>query len=298
MNGKIHVAMVADQGYWRGLEVAKASMVASCSAPERLEFHLFDENDDVVQRVRTDFGISTGATMALVRLYLGELLVDVDWVVYSDVDTLWYRDVVELWDARDETKTVQWVRDITSTQDEVSTWQKNITSNFNPQNYGCSGVMLLNLKRMRSNGLLDRAIEFKRRHGLHNYVDQYILNALCHADCAFLPPWWNVLIPDPVNTQVARTPAGDATINCVLHLTGAGRCFSRPYDGHVLQYQFWEHVARGTPFRRPRSLPFCLGERMVRCLFPFATSFFRDRVRRFFAYRWLFGKVGFRGIPI
>ena len=295
MNGKIHVVMAADQGYSMGLEIAKASMVASCSAPERLEFHLYDDKAEVVSRILTDFGTYKGSTMAFVRLYLGELLPDVDWVVYSDVDTLWYRDVVELWGERDETKILQWVRDIPATRIGASAWHKRINPDFNPQNYGCSGVMLLNLKRMRSSGFLGRAISFNKEHGLPTYVDQDILNALCHDDCGFLPPWWDVLIPDPANTQAAVTDAGGTAIKCVLHLTGVGRCFSRPYDGSILQYRFWEHVARGTPFHRPGALPFCLGERMTRFLFPFATPFFRDRVRRFFAYRWLFGKMNFRG---
>ena len=295
MNGKIHVAMAADQGYWKGLEVAKASMVASCSAPERLEFHLFDEKEGVASRIRADFGISTGASMAFVRLYLAELLPDIDWVVYADADTLWYRDVIELWGKRDETKILQWVRDITSTQLEASVWQRRINPDFNPRNYGCSGVMLLNLKRMRSSGLLERAIAFNRRYGLFRYIDQDILNALCHDDCGFLPAWWDVLIPDPANTQATVMSAGSVAINCVLHLTGVGRCFSGPYEGSVLQYRFWEHVARGAPFCRPWSLPFCLNEKMTHCLFPLATTLFRDRLRRFLAYRWLFGKMGFHG---
>jgi len=43
MKDKVHVVMAADGPYLKGLEVAKASMVESCSDPERLEFHIFRE---------------------------------------------------------------------------------------------------------------------------------------------------------------------------------------------------------------------------------------------------------------
>ena len=45
MSDKIHVVMAADGAYRKGLEVAKASMIASCSDPSRLEFHLFGDDE-------------------------------------------------------------------------------------------------------------------------------------------------------------------------------------------------------------------------------------------------------------
>ena len=293
MTDKIHVVMAADQAYWKGLEVAQASMIASCSVPERLAFHLFGEDEKIASRIRADFGTYKGSPMAFVRLYLGELLPDVDWVVYSDVDTLWYRDVAELWELRDETKTIQWVRDIESTRKEAMAWQRKINPQFSVDRYGCSGIMLINLKRFRERRLLDAAVAFTKRNGLFKYVDQDILNALCCDDGGFLPPWWNVLIPTPINTQATMAGKGHAAIACVLHLNGVGRCFNRPYEGHVLQYHFWEHVAKGKPFKRPWSLPFYLRGWMIRVLLPFAGPFFRDRVQRYFAYRWLFRKKAF-----
>lgn len=119
MAGKIHVVMAADGPYLKELEVAKASMVESCSDPERIEFHLFREDAVSPERMRREFGTYKGSPMAFLRLYLGELLLDVEWVVYSDVDTLWHRDVCELWELRDETKTIQWVR---STAFEFVDW--------------------------------------------------------------------------------------------------------------------------------------------------------------------------------
>lgn len=276
---RIHVAMVADGPYKTGLEVAKDSIVASCSDPSRLVFHFFGDDEVLSERIRQELGTYKGSPMAFVRLYLGELLADVDWVVYSDVDTLWYRDVVELWNARDESKMIQWVQDIPSTRSEASVWQRRINPGFDESRYGCSGVMLMNLRKMRDEGFLEKAIEFTREHGLFKYVDQDILNALCNKSCGMLPGCWDVLISSPENAP-----------RSVLHLTGVGRCFARPYTGKVLQYLYWQHVVRGTPFRRPLALPFYLRDWMIRICLPFAGVVLRDRIRRHFAYRWLFRK--------
>ena len=277
MVDKIHIVMAADGPYMKGLEVAKASMIASCSDPARLEFHLFGEDAGLACRIRGELGTYKGSPMAFVRLYLGELLNGVDWVVYSDVDTLWHGDVVELWDARDETKMVQWVQDIPSTRAEASVWQRRINSRFDESRYGCSGVMLMNLKKMRAEGFLEKAIVFTKEHGLFKYVDQDILNALCNKSCGMLPGWWDVLIPSPENAP-----------RCVLHLTGVGRCFARLYSGKVIQYLYWQHAARGTAFHRPFALPFYLRDWMIRLCLPLSGAILRDRIRRYFAWRWFF----------
>ena len=81
MNDKVHVVMVADKAYEKGLEVAKASMLGSCSDPGRIEFHLFDDDSVLMDRIQKDFGTYKGSPMAFMRLYLGELLPDIDWVV-------------------------------------------------------------------------------------------------------------------------------------------------------------------------------------------------------------------------
>jgi hypothetical protein len=73
-NDKIHIVMAADGAYWKGLEVAKASMVASCSTPERLVFHLFGDDKEITSRIKSDFGTYKGSPMAFLRLYLGVMV--------------------------------------------------------------------------------------------------------------------------------------------------------------------------------------------------------------------------------
>ena len=275
MNDKVHVVMAADGPYLNGLEVAKASMIESCSDPERLEFHIFRAGDVLCDRLRSEFGTYRGSPMAFLRLYLGELLPDVDWVVYSDVDTLWHRDVCELWTLRDDAKTVQWVK---SKPFEFVDWcreRKVPLDGFVPERYGCSGVCLMNLKCWRESHALQRCMDFAKRYGIPKYADQDIMNAVLPLECGMLPEHWDVQIPSPENTP-----------DCVLHLTGVGQYFATPYRGKIAQYRYWDHVARGSETGRVYALPFYLRPWMVQLLLPFASPLFRERVYRNFAWRW------------
>lgn len=282
MVDKVHVVMAADGAYVKGLEVAKASMLASCSDPSRLAFHLFGENTELERRIRGEFGTYKGSPMAFLRLYLGELLPDVDWVVYSDVDTIWRRDVLELAKLFDATKTIQWVRDIPGTVVEFKDWcrkQGVPISRGIDKTYACSGICIINLKKWRECDVLGRCRAFVEKYGCPKYADQDILNAVLSKEAGLLSEHWDVLIPSPENTP-----------RCVLHLTGVGRCFVRPYAGIVAQYRYWEHVARGASFSRTWALPFYLRDWMIRLCLPFSGAILRDRIRRYFAYRWFFRK--------
>ena len=123
------------------------------------------------------------------------------------------------------------------------------------------------------------AADFTKANGLFKYVDQDILNALCNWECGMLPECWDVIIPGP-----------DTPRECVMHTAGVSRCFARPYRGRVVQYRYWEHVAKGVPFKRPLALPFCMQKWMTAICFPMAGDFFRDRVRRYLAWRWYLRK--------
>jgi len=257
----VPIALSADANYLPGLEVTRSSMVRSCRAPERLQFHVFRESPELAARIRREFGEYKGSVMAFVRLYLPELMPEADWVVYSDVDTIWNRDVCELYDtvvesaqSEKDAKTVYWVRDAWSTRREAGEWHRRINPDFLTERYGCSGVTVLNLKKMRETALLQRAIEFTKRHGLFTFVDQDILNALCNTDSGLLPGCWDVMgcwESLPVDSR------------CVYHLTGVGRHFhAKEPPVYPPQYQLWWNVRMGTKDIHVRS-------RLLAHLWPF-----------------------------
>lgn len=245
---KIHVVLAADANYLPGLKVTRESMVRSCSDPDRLEFHIFDEKALVGLEGIDAFEIYNTSRMPYLRLFLPDLMPDVDWVVYSDVDTVWHRDVCELAGLFDPSVSIQWVRDIRSAYLETREWlgrakSSGLIHSFDRRRYGCSGVCLMNLKKMRECRTAQRSLELIRVAGNPVHADQDLLNALYNHDCGLLPREWDVILcyPDP---QAA----------IVMHITGAGLRFHDPVPPvYPPQYQFWWNCFLGTREVHPRS---------------------------------------------
>lgn len=226
----VHVALVANDRYRPGLQCTRHSMTKACREPERLVFHEFGDADMAPFLARIPLADYNGSKLPYLRLFLPELLPDCDWVLYSDVDTLWFKDPCELWDERDESVSVCWVKDLSSSGMDFRRWTARIGLDVTPSGaYACSGVTLINLKRWREQGLTERALDFLRRYGCPPYADQDVMNVLFAHDAKMLHPDWDVMIP-----PYFWRP-------CVLHVTGMGlRLFgSDHYDGNIAQYVFW-----------------------------------------------------------
>lgn len=272
----IHVVLAADANYAPGLKVTRESLRRSCSRPGRIVWHVFDETALNGLAGLEAFGHYNTSRMPYLRLFLPEILPDVDWVVYSDVDVIWNRDVCELAGLFDASVAIQWVRDFASTVREVRPWLRKAGADVDETRYACSGVCLMNLKKMRATRLGARATDLVRRFGTPPYADQDLLNALYSRDCGFLPDHWDVLR----GLRDWRTPA-------VYHLTGVGRHFHDAVPPvYPPQYQLWWNVAHGTGavHWRSRLLAALWPLRAVARLLP---ADVRARVMR----QWFFAKV-------
>ena len=238
MTDKIHIVLASDANYRPGLEVTRASILQSCSEPERLEWHIFDEGT-----LKSLNGIETfesyhTSRMTYLRLWLPELLPEVDRVVYSDVDTIWTRDVCELWDSvsdRCDEVSVCWVKDFEMAAKDAQAWFEKAGASVDVSRYGCAGVCLMNLRKMRQQGLSRRALALVEKcGGCPPLADQDILNAIYNNDCLMIPSCWNVILTH----EPWREPA-------VYHIIGIGRHF---HDAKPLayppQYMLWDCVRR------------------------------------------------------
>lgn len=244
MSDKIHVVFASDANYLPGLEVAKGTMIAACSDPARLEFHIFDEEALAGCAVQ-DMPKWNGSHMPYLRLWLPRLLPDVDYVVYSDVDTIWNRDVVELWtktvEARkgNEGPAICWVRDMLSTQADACEWIERVAAgeglDFVWARYCCSGICVMNLKKMREMNFTQRVLDLYAKYGVPKFPDQDVLNVIFNRDSELLPSVWGTM------GDWRQLPKQGE--KCVYHLTGVGIHFNdKKPPNYPPQYQFWWKV--------------------------------------------------------
>lgn len=254
MEETVHIALAANRRYLQGLRVTLVSMLNSCKSKEILQFHVFSDGlTDEDQRELTElagrFGYDVpidfrdvdmapvlsrlakynGSHTAYLRLFFAELLPELDWVIWSDVDTIWLRDIAGLWKERDESVSLLWSRDLPSISSDAAEWHRRWRSDFNPSRYGCSGVLLMNLKRMRATDFISRCREFLSSVSDPLFADQGVLNEVCYGDAKFLDDRWDLLNPTP-----------DWRKGIVLHFNGIGRLFNdKTFPGLRPLYEIW-----------------------------------------------------------
>ncbi len=249
-DNKMHIALAANHRYLPGLLVTMVSMIRSTAKKENLNFHILSEGltDDDKQKVisfakdygapqpdfyepdmtpiRTKFSAYKGSHAAFLRLFLCDVF-PFDWMLYSDVDTLWLRDVEELWAFRDNSVSLLWCHDIPSICHGVHLYSK-WNPDFNEDKYACSGVVLMNLKRLREINLVAKSAEFVEKWGTPFLVDQDILNYICRDDARLLPQHWDCMMPTK-----------EAVNGLVYHFNGIGGMFNSTFSGWRPLYYPW-----------------------------------------------------------
>jgi len=259
----VHVALAANHRYARGLFATFASMVDAASEKRRLRFHVFDiglapEDRDALaalgrrlgyggtidfrvpdmEPLERDFDSFHGSHIPVLRLFFPELLPELDWVLWSDVDVLWFRDPAKLWAERDGEVSLLWSRDIPSTRK----WAKK-TARWRPDmdesRYACSGVVLMNLERMRRLGFVEKCIGFVRKWGTPMFADQGVLNEICYDDSRFVDDAWDCLYPvDDVKSGLV------VHFNCIGYLFDGGR-FRGIFPLFEIWFRYYEDVVEG-----------------------------------------------------
>lgn len=216
----IHVALGADSRFAPGLLVTAASMAAQAASGVKLVFHVMDSGlserdrcdlEEVLAEIRPGSEVSylkidtalfnglppwRGGYSAYERLLLHEALGDVDYIVYSDVDTYWGRDVAELWAMRDDVHSI-WAASDALDRDMGKA-------------YFCSGVYLVNLKRLRETGFTAKMTDYAKTNKL-TFPDQDILNSVLGPDSVLVSSVWDM--------QETAEWDGAFSEPCVIHYT-------------------------------------------------------------------------------
>lgn len=126
---------------------------------------------------------------AMMKFELPELFSQYDRILYLDSDMLVQKDLADLFNTDLGDNYAAVVKDILTyrRKDEHLKWLK-----FEPQAYFNSGMMLLNLKKMREDDITFRLIDY-RRYGLNRFTDQDALNVVFGTSVKYISPYNNLL---------------------------------------------------------------------------------------------------------
>ena len=218
-DGRIHLVYGSDDNYIFPTLVSAASAAKCLGVGRRLDIHLFDAGvtdthwDEFVEKISRinkgvrclrhiltegmfkGFGTWKGSVVTYSRMFIAELLPDLDWAIYFDGDTLWTGDIGKLWDLRDLSKTIQASIDPPTPMGAVNPeweWYEQRGIKIDSDQYFCMGLMLANLKKMREDNVAGLCRDFMKKYPEPRVVDQTVLNCVCKGSIAGLPPEWGV----------------------------------------------------------------------------------------------------------
>ena len=217
---EIPVACASDHRYLCGLLTTLWSLCENASDRSRLRLHILDigllaRDREALRRMLAASGISEaqfsfhtvpaeqfahlpqwrGSWGAYARLILPDLLPNNDFAIYTDIDTLWLRDVVELWALR-ERRPALWAVPDGSGLANLSGGSKRqadlqvLGTTIQPREYFCSGLLMMNLHRLRQEGFVKRAQAFLAEHiNRLDLPDQDLYNCFYPAPETVLLDW-------------------------------------------------------------------------------------------------------------
>lgn len=152
-NAQIHIIEVQDESY--------AEMAKSCLAYKTIHV----------------------SYTAMFKFNLPQLLKNVDKVLYIDGDTLVQSDILELYNTSLDGHYI-------AAADDIIQKRRRVSPINTVGNYFNSGVMLLNLQKMREDGMTEKLIDY-RLHGTNFFMDQDALNAVLGVKRIELPTIYN-----------------------------------------------------------------------------------------------------------
>lgn len=230
----IQFALGCDQAYFCGLLVTAVSAARNCRKDATLAFNFLDGGIEPSSRsyleskclevhphctfrwIKIDTSLFNDfpkfldkGLMTYARLLLPNILKDCAHVIYCDVDFLWFADIAELWELHDERILLQSVADggIDHRQNE-SKWFSDHGYTFDPSKYFCAGLCMMNLAKMRAEGLTTTMLQFIADNPDIKAHDQTTLNILCYGrnDVRMIANKWQLRTSEARTEQLTERP--------------------------------------------------------------------------------------------
>lgn len=194
-------------------------------------------------------------TPALYRLKAPSALPQLDKVLYLDTDTMVREDLRELFETPMDGIYIAGVPVVWAQikKSDRNRWLKH--SGIPGMDYYVnSGVLLMNLKAMREDGIEDKSLALvgKKEFAPLDPADQLILNYVCYGKIGFIPCRYNVTMSnmkhakrmiDLYSAKEVREAFDDPAI---IHWTGAGKPWK--YYDVLLAHEWWRHYIQ-SPFK-------------------------------------------------
>lgn len=143
---------------------------------------------DLTGALTTDIYVDPKYTVAAsYRLLLPDLLPQYDKVLYIDCDMIFRNDLSELYHGVDLGD--NYMAGVFEATLELQLAHMQAIG-CAPGSYINSGLLLMNLKQLRADGMVDKFLEAAQEEGLE-FPDQDVINQLCKGRIIGLPPCWN-----------------------------------------------------------------------------------------------------------
>lgn len=224
-----------------GISGENRKLLQQLAQRERMNIHLVDVDREKFRTapIQTVQGSQTHVTLATYyRLLLPGLLPGVDKVIYLDCDLVCRSSLAGLYE---QDMGTDWIRGV------VDIDEKRHTERLGLESYVCAGVLLLNLKAWREEGVQEKCIAFIRDHAdvivLH---DQDVLNVVCQDHLSYLDKTWDAQACETRQGRLSGFNDIARTAN-IIHFIG-GRKPWHPGCRHPYRREYFCYL-KLTPYR-------------------------------------------------
>lgn len=213
-NKVVHIAYVTDENYAKPTMVSMMSMKMNKDLQSVYKVHVIGSNLTTESRKKfldmeeTNFHVQVIDAVlaeefcslckadhdmhvrpaAILKFQMPKLLSKVGKVLYLDGDTLVQDDLCELCNTEISGCYAAVVKDIISERNPGHLRFLKYKNEF----YFNSGMMLLNLTKMRNDGIAEKLVDY-RRHGINHFMDQDALNVVFEENVVYVSPRYNFL---------------------------------------------------------------------------------------------------------
>ena len=143
------------------------------------------------ESISADHGYVSKA--GLLKFDLPNIFSNLDKMLYLDCDMLILKDLKELYNIDLKNKYAAVVKDMAGTLEEGHAKRLKHKDYFN------SGMMLLNLKKMREDNLSEKLLDYKLHKDIKHFMDQDSLNYVFKENVIYVSPIYNNMAPNQLN---------------------------------------------------------------------------------------------------